>query len=166
MARAGRAFRSLVDVAAEVGVEIGFHNHAGYVGGAIWDAAGFIEPLDPKWAGYYFDARHAVAEGGAGAWSHALGLIAPRLKMVAIKDFAWAKTAKGWQDENCPLGEGMVDWRAVAAALAGAGFAGPISLHLEYAVPEPTPAVRHTNVLAALSRDLAFLRSCLREARG
>ncbi len=37
-------------------------------------------------------------------------LVAPRLKMLAVKDCLWAKTAKGWQIDNCPLGDGLVDW--------------------------------------------------------
>ena len=44
---------------------MGFHNHAAYIGAALWDIAPAIDRLDPRWAGYYFDPRHAVAEGGA-----------------------------------------------------------------------------------------------------
>jgi sugar phosphate isomerase/epimerase len=164
LARAGREFRRLAGLAAECGIQVGYHNHSEYVGAAVWDAASFIEPLDPRWAGYYFDPRHAVAEGGAGAWKTALHLVTSRLKMVAVKDFFWLKTAAGWQDTNCPLGEGMVDWKSVFEALAGAGFQGPISLHLEYEVPGATPAAREENVLAATGRDLAFLKARLGEA--
>jgi sugar phosphate isomerase/epimerase len=163
LARAGREFRRLVDLATECGIEAGFHNHSEYVGAAVWDAATFIEPCDPKWAGYYFDARHAVAEGGAGAWKTALHLVKSRLKMMAIKDFSWVKTARGWQDANCPLGEGMVDWKYVLRELCP-GFRGPISLHMEYEVPGATPSEREENVLAAAGRDLAFLTARLQEA--
>ncbi len=157
LARAGREFRRLVGLATECGVQAGFHNHSEYIGAALWDAATFIEPLDPKWAGYYFDARHAVAEGGAGAWKTAVQLVKSRLKMMAIKDFSWVKTARGWEDANCPLGEGMVDWKSVLGEL-GPGFQGPISLHMEYEVPGATTAEREQNLLAAAARDLAFLR--------
>ena len=83
-------------------------------------------------------------------------LVAPRLKMVAIKDCLWVKSAKGWEIENCPLGEGLVDWTFVGKALREAQFAGPISLHLEYEIPAGT---RHT--LDAAMRDLAFARRFL-----
>jgi sugar phosphate isomerase/epimerase len=162
--RAGGEFRRLTGLAAECGIQVGYHNHSAYIGAALWDAASFIEPLDPRWAGYYFDPRHAVAEGGAGAWKTALHLVASRLKMVAVKDFFWQKTAGGWQDTNCPLGEGMVDWRYVFEALSGSGFEGPISLHLEYEVAGATTAAREENVLAATGRDLAFLKARLGEA--
>jgi len=163
VARAGRDFRGLVDLATQCGLQAGFHNHSEYIGAALWDAASFIEPLDPRWVGYYFDARHAVAEGGAGAWKTAVHLVKSRLKMVAVKDFSWVKTATGWQDANCPLGEGMVDWKYVIGELCLSGFQGPISLHLEYEVPGATKEAHEENILAATARDLAFLKARLQE---
>ena len=67
---------------------------------------------------------------------------APRLPMIALKDFFWEKTAAGWRIRNCPMGEGMVNWKAYFAMLAKAGFHGPVSLHLEYEVPGATPEAR------------------------
>ena len=68
IASAGAALTDLAALARDCGIEMGFHNHAGYIGGALWDIAPTIDRLDPKWAGYYFDPRHAVAEGGGGTW--------------------------------------------------------------------------------------------------
>jgi len=156
VAAAGAALEGLAALAGDCGIEMGFHNHETYIGAALWDISPVMDRLDPRWAGYYFDPRHAVAEGGAGAWKAATHLVAPRLKMVAVKDCVWAKTAQGWRIENCPLGEGLVDWAWVGAALRDAQFTGPISIHLEYALP---PGTRHT--LEAASRDLAFARRFL-----
>jgi L-ribulose-5-phosphate 3-epimerase len=147
------SLQGLAALAAEYRLELGFHNHAGYIGGALWDIAPGIDRLDPRWAGYYFDPRHAVAEGGAGAWKSATYLVAPRLKMLALKDCRWLKSAKGWVVENCPLGEGMVDLPWTAAAIKGASFAGPISLHLEYELQPGT-----ANTLKAAQRDLAVAK--------
>ena len=97
-----------------------------------------------------------MAEGGGGAWKAATHLVAPRLKMVAVKDCRWVKSPKGWAIENCPLGEGQVDWTFVGKALRDAQFSGPISLHLEYEIPSGT---KHT--LDAAKRDLAFARRFL-----
>ncbi len=108
--------------------------------------------------------RHAVVEGGEGGWRAALNLVSPRLKMVAIKDFFWEKTAKGWRQHDCPLGEGMVDWKEFFAMLAKAGFHGPVSLHLEYEIPGATAGVKQDNTLDAAARDLAFLKAGLAEA--
>jgi sugar phosphate isomerase/epimerase len=123
-----------------------------------------IDVLDPRWAGYYFDVRHATVEGGDGGWRSALNLAAPRLKMVAIKDFFWEKAGSGWRQRNCPLGEGMVDWKAFFAALARASFAGPVSLHLEYDIPASSSAARQEATVAAAARDLAFLKARLAES--
>jgi L-ribulose-5-phosphate 3-epimerase len=166
VAATGEALAGLAQLARECGIELGFHNHAAYIGAALWDIAPAMDRLDAKWAGYYFDPRHAVAEGGGGAWKPAMQLTLPRLKMVALKDFFWLKTPihadhadkseKGWRIENCPMGDGMVDWTAVAAALRGAKFAGPISMHFEYEIPGSTPQARTAATLKAAVKDLEF----------
>ncbi len=156
VAETGKALEGLAALARDCGIEMGFHNHQAYIGAALWDIAPFIDRLDARWAGYYFDPRHAVAEGGGGAWKAATHLVAPRLKMVAVKDCRWVKSPKGWEIENCPLGEGQVDWTFVGKALTDARFTGPISLHLEYEIPSGT---KHT--LDAAKRDLAFARRFL-----
>ena len=153
IAAAGTALKGLALLARDHGIELGFHNHAGYIGGALWDIAPAIDQLEPRHAGYYFDPRHAVAEGGAGAWKSATYLVAPRLKMLALKDCRWLKSPKGWIVENCPLGEGMVDLAWTATAIRDGKFAGPISLHLEYEIPSGT---EHT--LTAARRDLAVAK--------
>ena len=124
----------------------------------MWEIAPAIDRLDPQWAGYYFDPRHAVAEGGGGAWKAATHLVAPRLKMVAVKDFLWKKTEKGWVIENCPMGEGAVDWAWIGKALKDASFSGPISVHLEYEIAGSTPQERTHRTLEAAKRDLAYAR--------
>jgi sugar phosphate isomerase/epimerase len=153
---AGAALEGLAALARDCGIELGFHNHAAYIGAAIWDIAPAMDRLDRRWAGYYFDPRHAVAEGGGGAWKAATRLAAERLKMVAVKDCLWVKDEKGWHIDNCPLGQGLVDWAFVGEVLRQAAFSGPISLHLEYKIP---PGTKHT--LEAAIRDLAFARRFL-----
>jgi L-ribulose-5-phosphate 3-epimerase len=160
---AGRQFRGLVSLGKQCGIQAGYHNHEEYIGAPVWDVASVMDTLDPKWAGFYFDPRHAVAEGGVGGWKIATNLVMSRLKMVAAKDFRWEKTETGWAARNCPLGEGMVDWKYFVNALAAGGFQGPISLHLEYEVAGETGAAKEENILAALQRDLQFLKARLRE---
>ncbi len=166
LAEAGEQFRGLAALAGEYGIQLGYHNHEEYIGAPVWDMASVIAPLDPKWIGFYFDPRHAVAEGGVGAWKIATNLVLPRLKMIAVKDFYWEKTARGWRDVNCPLGQGMVDWKYFFRIVARAGFQGPISLHIEYEVPGKTRAAHEENILATAQRDLEFLKARVREAYG
>ena len=159
-------FRSLANLSKQCGIQAGYHNHEEYMGAPIWDMASVIDTLDPKWAGFYFDARHAVAEGGVGGWKIATNLVMPRLKMVAVKDFRWQKTEKGWTAENCPVGEGMVDWKYFVSALAAGEFQGPISLHLEYGAAGETGPANEERILAALRHDIEFLKQRLREGYG
>ena len=142
VAAVGEALAGLTTLGRECGIELGFHNHNAYIGAALWDIAPAMDRLDPKWAGYYFDPRHAVAEGGGGAWKAATHLVAPRMKMMSLKDFYWEKTAKGWVIRNCPMGEGAVDWAWFGKTIAEAKFAGPISLHFEYEIPGSTAKER------------------------
>lgn len=160
----GFEFSALVELGKQAGVQCGFHNHDGNIGAPLWDVATVIDRLDPKWAGYYFDVRHAVVEGGSGGWKIATNLVAPRLKMIAAKDFYWEKSAKGWRIVNCPLGQGMVDWRQYFKLLRQANFHGPVSLHLEYEIPGATAATREENTMMAAHRDLEFLKARLAEA--
>lgn len=162
VAAAGDALAGLAALARDCGIEMGFHNHAGYIGAALWDIAPAIDRLDARWAGYYYDPRHAVAEGGGGAWKAATHLVAQRLKMVAVKDFFWQKGAQGWRIEDCPLGEGQVDWTWIGSALRDARFAGPISVHLEYEIHGGTPQERTRRTLEAATRDVAVARKYLK----
>jgi L-ribulose-5-phosphate 3-epimerase len=158
VAAMGRDLAGLATLAKQHGVAIGVHNHQGNLGSALWDIAPHIDPLDPASIGYYFDPRHAFAEGGGVGWKAATLLTAPRLKMIAVKDLFWAKGPKGWAIQSCPMGEGMVDWSWFATAITRAAFTGPISVHLEYAIPGTTPDEIRRNTMAAATRDLAFTK--------
>jgi L-ribulose-5-phosphate 3-epimerase len=166
LAQAASDLRGLAELAADCGVVVGYHNHADYLGGPVWDVVPILEALDARSAGYYYDVRHAVVEGGGAGWRSAFLMVAPRLKMIAVKDFFWEKTARGWQQRHCPLGEGMVPWTAFFEELARTSFAGPVSLHLEYEIPGATASAKHENTIAVAARDLAFLKAGLAKAYG
>lgn len=143
----------LVQLGQEHAMVAGMHNHSGdYVGAVLWDIRRIIGEMDPHWIGYYFDPGHAVAEGSVAGWEINLRLALPRLKMVALKDFYWVKTKDHWEMKWCPMGDGLVPWGKVFSWLAAIGFAGPISLHLEYET---------TDKRAAIARDLEFVKKQL-----
>jgi len=159
LAEVRTATHGLIALAAEAGMELGFHNHSGdYVGSAVWDTRQILEGTDPRRAGYYFDPGHATIEGGLNGWKLSTQLVLPRMKMVAIKDFVWARDAKGkWKVQWVPLGEGMVDWATVLGMFAKAKFTGPLSIHLEYHASDEQ---------AAIAKDLEFLRKQVKQAYG
>ena len=164
LADAGAQLKGLADLSRRHGMQLGYHNHAGYIGGPVWDFSPFIEALDPATAGYYFDVRHAVVEGGDGGWRTALDLVSPRLSMISLKDFFWEKSGGTWRQRHCPMGEGMVDWKQFFSMLAKTPFHGPVSLHVEYEIAGATPAAQQDNMLAATERDFAFLKARIAEA--
>lgn len=142
----------LARLAAEVGISGGFHNHSGaYVGSNLWDSWLLLQDTPREAVGFYFDPCHATIEGGKSGWEISFHRVAARLNMVACKDFRWEKGPDGWRDVMCPLGEGMVDYPAFFKLLGATGFAGPISLHVEYELE----TAKETH--AAVARDFARL---------
>jgi sugar phosphate isomerase/epimerase len=157
----------LLELAKEAGVVAGQHNHAGpSIGGALWDGWEFLQPLDEARVGFFFDPGHASIEGAKYAWKLNFQRISPRLKMVALKDYVWEKSAKGWQTRWCPLGDGLVNWQEFFALLVKTPFPGPISIHIEYDPGGSTPVERIHNALAAAQKDVSFVRRHLAEAIG
>jgi sugar phosphate isomerase/epimerase len=148
---------SLVALSREYGITCGFHNHSGdYVGAAVWDVRDIITGMDLGAVGYYFDPGHATIEGGLAGWRISLAMVMPRLKMVALKDFYWGKTKDGrWRPVWCPMGEGMVDWQKIFTAFAAGGFAGPLTLHVEFETKDE---------LAAIAKDYEFIRKLVNGA--
>jgi sugar phosphate isomerase/epimerase len=95
----------------------------------------------------------------------------PFIRGTAIKDFRWERNAKGeWEPRWCPLGEGMVNFRAFFAMLKEADFSGPVQLHSEYALGgaengAKTLTLERSTVLAIIRKDLASLKGWMREAQ-
>ncbi len=169
---AGREFRGLVELAARYEIQVGYHNHPRYIGAPIWDMASVIEPLDPRWCGFYFDLGQATIEGCASGWKIAANLVIPRLKMVAAKDFVWEEIGPHqWHAETCPMGQGMTHWGEFLHTLAQSNFHGPISLQQEFSIPgvadDQGIAVSRAavpQVMSAAKENLDYLKSLLRES--
>lgn len=122
--------RSLNALAVEYGITAGYHNHSGYynVGAPLWDLHLILKEIGSDRLGSNFDVGHAVAEGAFGAWQINARLMAPYVKMMAVKDFVWENGKPRW----VPLGQGHVQTAAFLKIFREAGFAGPMSLHFEY----------------------------------
>ena len=168
LADATTSFRALVTMAKRAGVVFAYHNHSGdYVGAPVWDALQMIEGQPADATGLYFDIRHATVEGGLGGWRAALQMAAPHVRMLAIKDFYWEKGTNGrWRVVDCPVGDGMVDWKAFGVELRKASFSGPMSLHVEYDPGGRTPVEKTERMLEAAVRDRTRLVSLLGEDTG
>lgn len=162
LAAATAQFRALVAMAGTAGVVFAYHNHSGYIGAPVWDALEMIAGLPATATGLYFDVRHATVEGGEAGWRVATQMAAPHLRMLAAKDFYWDKGRDGrWRVVDCPIGDGMVDWKTFATELKRAGFTGPISLHVEYEPGGRTPVEKTERMREAAARDRARLAALL-----
>jgi len=162
----------LADLAAlneQHGLAGSYQNHAGakYVGAPLWDLYWLLRDLDPRWLGSQYDVRHATVEGGT-SWSNTLRLLGPHINTLVAKDFRWAQQGGKWRAENCPLGEGMVDFPAYFKILKRERIAAPVSLHLEYPIGGAEHGARRLttsreHVTNAMRRDLSKLRAWLKQ---
>ena len=149
-----------------------YHTHSGIglVGSSIWDLHEILKGFDPNAVGVNYDIGHATIEGGFGGWINSLLITGPHLRGVAVKDFVWAKDAKGnWKTQWKPLGEGMVRFSQFFPMLAEAHFTGPLQLHFEYPLGgadggKTKLTVSRDEVFATMKRDLLQLRTWLNEA--
>lgn len=85
-------------------------------------AASFLDGIDPQDVGVIHDAGNMVYEGFE---QYRLGLetLGPYLAHVHIKDAAWhERPAGGWEATWAPIGEGIVDFVTLFAALRDVGY--------------------------------------------
>lgn len=146
-------------------VTFGIHNHRGpgYVNCQPAVIVELLRGRDPNRIAAYFDAGHAAVEGGSGGWRQNLELLAPRIRMIAVKDFGW-KSAPGkvkavWESEYLPLKDGLVAWPEVFDALARLKFEGPVSLHSEYQGAHSWRSLTTPELIEQTALDLAFVKS-------
>lgn len=152
----------------KLGIIGAYQNHSGLRAGAsIWELWDMVQKADKKHMGVQYDIRHAVVEGGL-SWKNGLRLIQPEIKILAIKDFVWAKKNGSYVVENVPLGEGMVDFKSYFALLKQYNVNVPVSLHYEY----PLGGAEHGGfeltvdkkvVFDAMRRDLKWLHAMWNE---
>jgi sugar phosphate isomerase/epimerase len=149
------ALKDIADACRDLGLQAGVQNHSGArsVGAPVWDVYSIIRDLDPRHIGFCFDIGHATVEGGL-SWPIEARLAEPFYTAVMAKDFYWKKTADGWKDTWCPLGEGMVS-RSFFDRLKKSSYRGPICQHHEYDLGNSQQMVDR------LRRDLNVLKEWL-----
>ena len=119
--RARRRLRAVLDEARDLGVEVLVETHDSHPTAAA--VARLLEPL-PR-VGAVWDVLHTWRAGEAP--TEAVAALGPRLRLVQVKDAAGPATA----DPLTLPGEGALPVADVLGALAGAGYAGWLSLEWE-----------------------------------
>ena len=159
IAAAHKNMAELAILNRKLNLRAGLHNHAGdSVGCCVWDAAEALQGIDTQAVGYFFDPAQATIEGGKIGWNLAFRRAQSNLAMIAIKDFVWEKTEKGWRTKWVPLGQGMTDYATFRTLLQSTNFSGPMTLHIEYNPGGNTKTERYDRALEAGARDLKFLK--------
>jgi sugar phosphate isomerase/epimerase len=158
---AHRRSKDLAALNKQYGVCAMYHTHSGrnQLGASMWDIWYVLRGLDHSAVGVNLDIGHATVEGGLGGWINTTLLLAPITRGIAVKDFYWHKTARGWSPRWCGLGEGMVDFTQFLKMLKQAGFEGPVQVHMEY---EELGAA-HTGKSASTIPQDEFVRLCKRD---
>ncbi|MCX8162719.1 MAG: sugar phosphate isomerase/epimerase [Candidatus Bathyarchaeota archaeon] len=127
------SLKGIEKLCREYNVTAGLHTHSGmYMTAEPAILGSILEGFDPEYIGAYIDPGHMTVEGGLAGWLMGMDILSDRIVMVAVKDFGWIKTERGWVAHTVPLGEGLVPWKKVFEILKEIGFKGPISLHSEY----------------------------------
>jgi len=149
----GAQLKDLASLCADLGIQALYQNHSGrgYVGAAVWDMVGLLEDqqINPAHAALALDLGHTKTEAGL-AWETQLHRAKDHLGSLFIKDIAWKDNNR----QLTPLGEGWVDFSKAFEIVDSWGWAGPISLHVEY-VKEIDDSLRH------MRQDLATLQKLL-----
>lgn len=117
------------------GVRAMYHTHSGIdqVGASMWDLYLLLKDENPAAVAPNFDIGHATVEGGLGGWLNSSRLLVPKAGGLVVKDFFWAKNAKGkWVADWCPMGKGMVNFARFFQIVKQSGWSGPLQHHMEF----------------------------------
>jgi sugar phosphate isomerase/epimerase len=147
-------FGPLADEAAEAGVNICIETHGGLSAtGKL--AAELVQAIDKPNVGINYDTANVIFYGGVRP-EEDIDAALPYITHMHLKD-----KAGGDQEWNFPaIGSGTIDFAAIFAKLADAGFHGPVSIELEFQ-GEPWPPLEEVN--AAMASSYRFIRQYLPE---
>ncbi|MEM1558459.1 MAG: sugar phosphate isomerase/epimerase family protein [Candidatus Bathyarchaeia archaeon] len=151
-----RSLREIEKLSRKYNVTAAIHTHSGmFLTAEPAVVLEILRDFNPDYVGAYIDPGHMVVEGGLAGWLMGMDMLSERIRMVAVKDFAWIKRGGSWNAVVVPLGEGLVPWRGVFEILKLIGFKGPVSIHCEY---EEMPL---REIIEQARRDLNYVKNIL-----
>ena len=159
-----RGFESLERLARKTGLKACYQTHSTYnpkielFGSVVWDLAQMLVDFDPEYVGVQYDVMHAQAETGP-SWMHSVGIVAPWIDMLCLKDFWFEpdpKSPKMWKRRLCMAGEGIVPWGRYRDILKQYSLKPRYTVHFDYDFPSD-----EAGAIRCASADLKFYRSVL-----
>ncbi len=156
----------LSELNVKYGIQGGYQNHCGtYFGATTWEVWNVIKDMDKKKMGCFYDVYHGVVEGTQ-SWKNAMRLIAPHITMRYIKDFHFT-SANNLEPVPCPLGKGVVDFKAYFQLCKELNLDAPICLHVEYPLfdneKNMSHAEKYKKALSIMKNDTDKLKSLMAE---
>jgi sugar phosphate isomerase/epimerase len=125
--RARAGLDAVVDRAAPEGLAVLIETSPGTLAPTAGLAAELVEHHVPRHAGVLFDPGNTVIEGYV-APTLAVRRLGAHLHHVHVKNIAWKRVSGAWVWRYAPLGDGLVSWPDVFAALAAAGYRRGLSI--------------------------------------
>ena len=159
---------SLLTLNERYGTTWAYHTHSapGMIGGNVWDIVSVLRGFDPARMALNYDTGHTTVRGGTG-WIDDARLAEPYMACLAVKDVRWQQGPRGWRAEFVPIGEGQVDFAAIARFLKTSRFNGPVNIHYEHNgllgsdVGKWTLDMPRDRFLAIVRQDLSRVRAAL-----
>jgi len=164
-----KALKGLEPILLDNGVKAGVHPHS------VWSAAPnanhllrYLEGINEKAVGVYFDVGHAFIEGSGNGWAHDFELAQDRIFMLAVKNLAWYKMEgegngkNGWVFRLVPLDSGLADIPAFLKCLKKTKFDGPVSFHSEYKEWCSWKVLNTKEMLEQTKVDLAYWKKSMK----
>lgn len=126
-----------------------------------------LRDFSPDDVGAYVDMLHMALEGSSDGWRQGLDLLAPWIKLVAVKNFDWQPGERdqfgrlGWRNRVVPIADGISPIPEFVGVLKRIGFDGTYSLHSEYKGSHSFKDLSTEGCLEQTAADLQYLRQFL-----
>jgi len=144
--RMGRLLTELGRRTADLGVQLGYHNHMGNLGQAPEEVARVLDAADPRFVKLELDTAHYAQAGGDPAL--AVEQYRERLLFLHLKDLETPVPGQGPDTYRfVELGRGRIDLSKVFAALAKIRFSGWAVVELDR-VPDPGRTPRESGLMS------------------
>jgi len=125
--RARAGLDSLVKLGAAAGVGVLVETAPGTLAPSGSLALALVGDHPPRCAGVLYDPGNTAIEGYVSPVL-AFARLGRHLRHVHVKNIAWSRRGGVWRWDYAALDRGVVDWPAVVAALAAAGYRGRLSI--------------------------------------
>ncbi|MGI6419556.1 MAG: sugar phosphate isomerase/epimerase family protein [Thermoguttaceae bacterium] len=160
-----RQIGGVIQMAKKFGILPCVHIHSGeYLPSHGTQLYQLISEYSPDQVGAYVDTLHTALEGGGDGWRQGLDLLAPWIKLVAVKNFRWVEGNRDkhgqvrWKHVVAPIADGISPLPDYVATLRKIGYDGVYSLHSEYQGSSSFADLDAEECLKQTAADLAFFR--------